>query len=121
MRELKFRVWDMIDKEWWNDLDRECVALMLDGDLVRFPAGGIVHDIVVEQYIGLQDGQGRDIYEGDIVEDYMSDTTEVVSLDPNHNFIFNRFDYKGFSELVARGRIQVVGNIHENPELVTST
>lgn len=120
MRELKFRAWNGTQFTYFGWLHEGGAS----GISFAGPAtgGGFglkdAHN-ATEQYTGLKDGQGHEIYEGDVVEDYMSDAPPVVvSLDPEGHFIFDQFEYKGFMELVARGRIQIIGNIHENPELI---
>ena len=116
MRELKFRAWDKVQKKMWRD----GIHISMNGSVAAtFGIWSPSTALVLEQYTGLKDGQGHEIYEGDVVEDYMSDAPPVVvSLDPEGHFIFDQFEYKGFMELVARGRIQIIGNIHENPGLI---
>ena len=77
-----------------------------------------VNDFVVEQYTGLKDMNGKKIFEGDI-----------FSLgDPNILYIVQWHD-TGFSGKQIRStsyvglsywrdRIEIVGNIHDNPELL---
>ena len=85
-------------------------------------------EIVIEQFTGLKDKNGTEIYQGDICS-FTSKTgkhTGVVErLDNLAGFglrmVKNNFRYT-FSELDAMGvnldTLEVVGNIHKDPELV---
>ena len=58
--DVKFRAWDNIENGW------------VDEDWIRQNAGAwllgeIPKEITLQQYAGVQDKTGRDIYEGDIV------------------------------------------------------
>lgn len=73
----------------------------------------------VGQFIGMNDGEGQPIFEDDIVEDWQTASghkSPIVFI--QGEFHAEGFDYKGFLELCVRGRIHVVGNIHDNPELL---
>ena len=99
MREIKFRVWDGNNKVFHYP----CV-LELDAGLDY------------QQYTGFKDVNGVEIYEGDILEDTSPtiEVRQVVTLDANSSdFIFDQFGYKDFRELIARGRLEVIGNIYE--------
>ena len=67
MRELKFRVWSEEDKKYRTDCDvfrlfhgnTGCPAIIYNDEGDRFD---------IEQYTGLKDKNGKEIYEGDIAE-----------------------------------------------------
>jgi len=64
----------------------------------------------VGQFTGLQDKNGKDIYEGDV---YMIDECKIIVEIPD-------FFYNIESEMnsLEEKDIEIIGNIHKNPELV---
>lgn len=117
MRELKFRVWDS-DTCAYSDC-----AFMLDrsGGLWLYGTDGITLQanstrFIAEQFTGLKDKNEREIYEGDIVA--LNEQIDVVDLSRFRYWLRNEdFGYEG-EGLISPDYCEVIGNIHENPELL---
>ena len=120
MRQIKFRVWDA-------EIKQMCQVLMIwpapiigvqwirqNGNIVLSTTAS-KEGVEVMQFTDMHDKNGKEIYEGDIVK-YGNDMPIEVVFKQEGCFTFKQ------SELPL-GRFQiskmdVVGNIHENPELI---
>ena len=134
-REIKFRAWDG-EKYWYNIVPSPLPSPTLDicKEITDYsPEYYNMVDIVegveaIEQYTGLKDKDGKEIYEGDIVKTNSPEQPNfkvgVIEFVQQafwiSNVPSNRPDHT-HSELLLQyweTEIEVIGNIHENPELL---
>lgn len=123
-RVLKFRIWDKANKEYMR-----LGATGLDarnGDVIDYynegnRLGG-PEEYDVEQYTGLKDKNGKEIYEGDIVEIDKYGKFQIIWNEWVCKFDFDKIGKREREEpLLSQDweqKAKVIGNIHENPELL---
>ena len=112
-REIKFRVWDIVNAKYITPQNNNDSVLTLDGKFYRTKGEWCWrNEFRLQQYTGEKDKNGKEIYEGDILRyDHMKECTCVV------RWAYEGEDnYPGFrmSDLIGQGGpVEIVGNIYE--------
>ncbi len=127
----KFRAWDKKTKEYfhiselWNSgTNPECFNF--DGWTDNFGNKGRLKDIVIEQFTGLKDANGKEIYEGDLVRMQQPGFHERACYEVKYFVqdvcIFQLVkvtDGSTLFESPSNGHdVEIIGNVHTNPELL---
>ena len=115
-REIKFRAWEdrrMIDWEYLQGLfdhyEPEGGSYFMF--LVNSPSSKLM------QYTGLKDKNGVEIYEGDIVKNHVYVNPIIVGFG-NENKLGFYYSYDFAKNAYGDNQWEVIGNIHQNPELL---
>jgi uncharacterized phage protein (TIGR01671 family) len=119
MREIKFRAWDTIDKKYWYS-NKEQPYYFDDGVLRTCDIKNAPFEWEdVEQYTGLKDKNGKDIYEGDIVLGVEINGVYTYCAVEFHGcgFMFKQLFAEKFmqpmNDFLNNSEIEIIGNIHK--------
>ena len=125
-RVIKFRVWDNVDY-----MSKPFTLYDLMGSQAKIQ---FTHDCIVMQYTGLNDKEGREIYEGDVVllpgnpDPAAGDPTAMCVVEySGPHLVYRDVDRMDRKEMIhgilgwdvnEDEDAEVIGNIYQNPELL---
>ena len=128
MRELKFRAWDRVKRKMLYGVSPFNAHITDENEPLLSLEYSKHDDCEFEQYTGLKDKNGKEIYEGDIIQeeiDFNSKMTDgvftyVVEWDSNTLSYSLRGNGTSIHDELweVNASVEIVGNIHENPELL---
>ena len=119
MSDLEFRAFDPRINQY---IDSDDIAVCGDGVVLQFTEPGEYvkrPDIIIERYTGLKDKNGKEIYKGDLWK--RGEFIGVVTFEYSGWHIVmvpgsKCYEYPAFYGQAPTGA--VIGNIHQNPELL---
>lgn len=117
MLEIKFRAWDIKNKRYYYDVkgthDKnigDSFQNIIDGE-----------NFIVEQYAGLKDRNGVEIYENDIIDTHWgNEENRLVKYTIGLRFYLTPDQDQSYWAVAYRGEYEVIGNIHENADLLNA-
>lgn len=123
MRRLKFRAWETIGREM-HSFDTLMRTIYAETNMNIFNDDSII----LMQYTGLKDENGKEIYDGDILQfrnaSGMDDSIcHVVWNEDRFSWFIENDESNIYDELyniTAPADIKIIGNKYENPELLNS-
>lgn len=133
MREIGYRAWLKEEKRFiypkliLNDFGSVVEIAYNDIDISSdeiIERRLIIEDVVLEQFTGLRDKNGKKIYGGDLIKEVVYESRFVIWEVRWHQdeccFELHRIrgGYYGDSLLSSDSQYEVIGDVHRNPELL---
>lgn len=132
MREYKFRVWDTENKEMLKVQELDFEDTFYGGRLSirtdQYNDYFDIEDMILMQYTGLKDKNGKEIYEGDIIFDSFYERKAKVVFLEGAFWLDYIEDFKEYETIHKRYQLlanydnksvlEVIGNIYDNKKLL---
>lgn len=132
MRDIKFRCWDTENKEMLDIQELDYRDSYNGQPMIRTTMYSDYYDtedMILMQYTGLKDKNGKEIYEDDIIYcekyiggNWIEDCIEKGYVNFN-NGEFGLYRKQGYYQSLYKFKeydyeFEVIGNMHDNPELL---
>ena len=109
MRKLRFRAWDTELNKYQN----ENYCLQIKTGIVQGLYGQLFPEMILEQFTGLKDKNGKEIYEGDILDHVPYNIPRKVIF-KDGSFCMDDGTSLNVMWIENTKHLEVIGNIHQN-------
>ncbi len=124
-REIKFRAWNQFEKRFYDKpflITNTGIPFIYNEEFLHiedFDAVNPVMGLIIQQFIGLKDSKDKEIYEGDILKEYIANETQTqLGICKSVLGGWKIFSHPDSSICWHGWKQEIIGNIFENPELL---
>lgn len=125
-REIKFRGWHTKLQKMFSaeEMAADQLTMLTTGAFINVSGSSQSQSVIYPrdkfiplQFTGLKDKNGREIYEGDVIDGWMG--KQVVEFNDGQFDPFGAPSHGGHEwDNEEASKCEIIGNIHENPELI---